>query len=741
MSNLHAALARLQHLLLDRALLGGRRIGERPERMREHIAWPQPLQHLLVARRRMVDVAHQRHAGFVRHLQRNVERHRARVAGSAAPDAHLDADDHVAIGIGHLHRADRVHQPQLLALTDHDAVGEGVDAGMRHVQVGQDAHLARLDHMLAEAGEIAGTGAARIDCSRHARGAAELLCIDPERGGAPVDVGVQVDQAGRYDHPDTSRTWSRGRPPARAERCGHLAACESHIGNGIELLRRVDHPPAAKKAVADAAESGIGTSERLRHSASERGQVVVIFALLVPVLLAMGGAVIGIGNWYVHGKHLQTKADAGAFGGGVSWQFPCAADIDANIDTQARLYAGPNNPQVGKVPNANIHTVLNGSDWYDDDSNPAPTSATSPAQRVDLRLQVLDVKVTEDNSFPLASLIPLFPDIKRRARVESERPRASRDSAHRRPASEARERSGGLLQRVDGADLRRQVLLRGSCGVRRPSGGLGRVDDTRRCEPSMRVVGDRQRRREDRASSSRRACGPRAAGALRREPHRVSRIRAGSDSPLNTSAARRPGPCMLGRDRLRLDAERPVRRPVHPRLWNPAGNGNGPPTIESVHFSGAPASCGGAYFNSIPSTCAGTTTHRRGEPGTLIGHVPEHVAASTRRGQRAAGEGREVVLHVGTVRRYRPVRRLPGRVPAHAVERRMRPGSSRSPRVGEPRRSSPPTRRPTGSDPGAGSQHDQPQHPARNCPNFNQRLPLPLHRQGRVNANQADSCR
>ena len=34
---------------------------------------------------------------------------------------------------------------------------------------------------------------------------------------------------------------------------------------------------------------------------------------------------------------------------------------------------------------------------------------------------ILDVKVTEDNSFPLASLIPLFPDIKRKAAVELSR--------------------------------------------------------------------------------------------------------------------------------------------------------------------------------------------------------------------------------------------------------------------------------------------------------------------------------
>ena len=78
----------------------------------------------------------------------------------------------------------------------------------------------------------------------------------------------------------------------------------------------------------------------------------------------------------------------------------------------------PNNPQIGGVPNSSIHTVLNGSAWYDDDSNPAPAERNSPLNASVCSANILDVKVTEDNSFPLASLIPLFPDIKRKARIE-----------------------------------------------------------------------------------------------------------------------------------------------------------------------------------------------------------------------------------------------------------------------------------------------------------------------------------
>jgi len=169
-----------------------------------------------------------------------------------------------------------------------------------------------------------------------------------------------------------------------------------------------------------------------RSHVRERGQVVVIFALLLPMFLALGGVVIGIGNWYVHAKNLQTKADAGALGGGDAWSFPCGANTDSTIINQARLYAGPStappatspglNPQVGKVSATKIHTVLNGSDYYDDDGNPAPSEFNDPPSSGSngalCDAKILDVKMTEDNSFPLASLIPLFPDIKRRARVE-----------------------------------------------------------------------------------------------------------------------------------------------------------------------------------------------------------------------------------------------------------------------------------------------------------------------------------
>ena len=149
----------------------------------------------------------------------------------------------------------------------------------------------------------------------------------------------------------------------------------------------------------------------------ERGQVIIFFALLIPILLGLGAITAGVGNWFVHGKHLQTKADSGALAGGLSWGFPCGTQVDTRIANTARAYAGATNPQVGGVPDTSVKVRLNASNWYDDDSNQFQGDFDSPSGSV-CNAMVLDVKTTEDNSFPLASLIPLFPDIKRKARIE-----------------------------------------------------------------------------------------------------------------------------------------------------------------------------------------------------------------------------------------------------------------------------------------------------------------------------------
>ena len=118
----------------------------------------------------------------------------------------------------------------------------------------------------------------------------------------------------------------------------------------------------------------------------ERGVMIVLVAIVLPLMLITAAAVWDVGNWWTHRKHLQTKADAAAFAGGASWSFPCATDSDVRIVADARKYVGAHmgpagqdftggttyNPQIGGTPGQNIHVVLNGADWWDDDAGLDP---------------------------------------------------------------------------------------------------------------------------------------------------------------------------------------------------------------------------------------------------------------------------------------------------------------------------------------------------------------------------------
>ena len=97
----------------------------------------------------------------------------------------------------------------------------------------------------------------------------------------------------------------------------------------------------------------------------ERGQVVVFFAILIPVFLMLTAVVVAGGNWFAHAKHLQTKADAAALAGGDEWAFPCGPDSDSNaqgtgIVDVARHYAGAHTTATGAVTNSPLNPQIGG---------------------------------------------------------------------------------------------------------------------------------------------------------------------------------------------------------------------------------------------------------------------------------------------------------------------------------------------------------------------------------------------
>jgi Flp pilus assembly protein TadG len=51
----------------------------------------------------------------------------------------------------------------------------------------------------------------------------------------------------------------------------------------------------------------------------ERGTIMVLAAVMIPVFLLLAALVIDVGNWYTHKRQLQNRADAAAFAAGVEY--------------------------------------------------------------------------------------------------------------------------------------------------------------------------------------------------------------------------------------------------------------------------------------------------------------------------------------------------------------------------------------------------------------------------------------
>ena len=87
----------------------------------------------------------------------------------------------------------------------------------------------------------------------------------------------------------------------------------------------------------------------------ERGTIMALAAVMIPVFLLLTALVVDVGNWYTHKRQLQNRADAAAFAAGVeyakNWQQCVYAGTDATklaarataaqkIADAARQYAG-----------------------------------------------------------------------------------------------------------------------------------------------------------------------------------------------------------------------------------------------------------------------------------------------------------------------------------------------------------------------------------------------------------------
>jgi Putative Flp pilus-assembly TadE/G-like len=110
----------------------------------------------------------------------------------------------------------------------------------------------------------------------------------------------------------------------------------------------------------------------------ERGSIFALSAVVIAVFLLLAGLVVDVGNWYVHKRQLQNRADAGAFAAGVDYSAnwaACMQNADTALKTatadaiaaQARRYAGdptavgPYNTEIANQ--ANVNVVLNSTSY------------------------------------------------------------------------------------------------------------------------------------------------------------------------------------------------------------------------------------------------------------------------------------------------------------------------------------------------------------------------------------------
>ena len=146
---------------------------------------------------------------------------------------------------------------------------------------------------------------------------------------------------------------------------------------------------------------------------AENGGVLVWVALWLPVLVLFITLVVDVGNWFVHKRHLQLQADAGALAGGGAFRIPCADDP---IVSGTRKYAGdpgataPYNVQIPPTQDANVHVLINSTSYWNEGGTDYSDGGAPCAARF------VDVKITEAD-LPWYFRMATVPAINAHARV------------------------------------------------------------------------------------------------------------------------------------------------------------------------------------------------------------------------------------------------------------------------------------------------------------------------------------
>ena len=120
----------------------------------------------------------------------------------------------------------------------------------------------------------------------------------------------------------------------------------------------------------------------------ERGAVIVLTALILPVAILFAGFVIDVANWFEHDRHLQTQADAAALAGAGSF---LGCPNNEPILEKTEEYGGAEwNAQVGDAQES-VHMEVNSETFYNQPGYTDPTVVEEPP----CEAEMVDVKLTE----------------------------------------------------------------------------------------------------------------------------------------------------------------------------------------------------------------------------------------------------------------------------------------------------------------------------------------------------------
>jgi Flp pilus assembly protein TadG len=167
-----------------------------------------------------------------------------------------------------------------------------------------------------------------------------------------------------------------------------------------------------------------------RVGREERGSVLVIVAVALPVFVIFAVLVVDVASWYVHRNHLQLQADAAAFAGAreVVSEYASGACIDdappglpsvtsatTNYSGGSNgLHSGTYNQQVKNSTPASVPLLINSKTWpssQPSSGSPDDTDTTAPCSG-----SMVDVKMTDKN-VPGFFGPSIAPDVHAHARV------------------------------------------------------------------------------------------------------------------------------------------------------------------------------------------------------------------------------------------------------------------------------------------------------------------------------------